>query len=88
MYNFLVHAHSGFRWILLLLLVGAIVMAAQGLSGNKSFSGSLKKWSLFAMAATHLQLIIGLILYFISPLVKWHSGTMGDPMLRFLQLNI
>ena len=38
MYPILVHLHSGFRWILLITLVLAIIQTAGKLSGNHSFT--------------------------------------------------
>lgn len=82
MYTGLVHAHSGLRWIVLVLLVLAVIKAAGGLSGNKSFDGA-RKLGLFALIATHVQFVIGLVLYFLSPKVQFVAETMGDSVLRF-----
>ena len=39
--------------------------------------------NLFAMISLHIQLLLGLILYFISPKVSFASGWMKDAALRF-----
>jgi len=83
MYNFLVHAHSGTRWIVLVLLILSIVKAFKGWFGNKEFTSSDKKSSLLALIFTHVQLILGLGLYFISPLVSFEPGAIKDPIYRF-----
>lgn len=79
MYNILVHAHSGLRYVVLLLLIAAIVDGYR-----RSQAGSQKnQLALFALIFTHLQLVLGLILYFISPKVQFAAGVMKDSVLRF-----
>lgn len=77
------HAHSGLRWLVLISLVLAIVNAITKSSGSKPFTNKDKKIALFALIFTHLQLVLGLILYFISPKVVFESGAMKDDVLRF-----
>jgi NADH:ubiquinone oxidoreductase subunit 2 (subunit N) len=64
--NILQHAHSGLRWIALLLLLITIIKAFSGMSGNKVFTAGDKKLALFTLITMHLQLVIGLSLYFIG----------------------
>ena len=78
MYNFLLGLHSGLRYIVLLLLAIAIIMAITALFGKKEYSATNRKINLFTMIATHTQLLTGLILYFFSPLVQY--GNMGEAM--------
>lgn len=61
MYNGLLHAHSGLRWVLLVLLIAAIAQAF----GNKNtrLTNENRKIPMFAMIFTHIQLLIGLVLY-------------------------
>lgn len=35
------------------------------------------------MIATHIQLLVGLFLYFVSPVVKFGSDTMKDSIIRY-----
>jgi membrane protein DedA with SNARE-associated domain len=77
----LVHAHSGLRWLVLGLLLYAIFNA---IGKNKSsYEKRDKMVNLFAMISLHIQLLLGLILYFISPKVSFASGWMKDAALRF-----
>ncbi len=78
MYNFLLGLHSGLRYIVLLLLVVAIVLAVTALFGKKDYTQTNRKINLFAMIATHTQLLAGLVLYFFSPLVQY--ANMGEAM--------
>ena len=78
MYNTLLGLHSGFRYIVLGLIVLALLLSIIGLFGKKNYTETNRKINLFAMIAAHTQLLIGLILYFFSPLVNY--GNMGEAM--------
>lgn len=86
MYNGLLHAHSGLRWVVLILLVAAIYNAFSKKRSGR-WTPKDKKITLFAMVFTHLQLVIGLVLYFISPKVVFSDQTMGDSVLRFFAVE-
>jgi len=71
--NGLAHAHSGLRWIALILIIYAIINAI--LSKNKGeYLKKDKMLNLFAMVSLHVQLLIGFVLYFISPKVSFSAG--------------
>ena len=86
MYNAFIHTHSGLRWIVLLLII-ACVIAAAGALGGKPLSASVKKLSFFALISTHVQTVIGLVLYFISPYVQFSSETMKNDQYRFYTME-
>ncbi|MGV3558349.1 cytochrome B [Larkinella arboricola] len=73
-YNILLHAHSGLRWIVLILLLAAIVTAFRKWQAHDEYTPGDNKLYLFALIATHTQFLIGLILYFISPKVPLGTG--------------
>jgi len=81
------HAHSGLRWVVLLLLIVAIVNALIKWRNGKDHTDGDRKIALFAMTFVHLQLILGLILYFISPAVQFNASTMSDKVLRFYSVE-
>ncbi|WKK80019.1 hypothetical protein [Marivirga arenosa] len=89
MYNILKHAHSGIAYLLLLALVIALVYNIIGWAGNKAFTKGNKIAALIGFISSHLQLLLGLILYFVSPLgVSNLSGeTMSDSMSRLYALE-
>jgi hypothetical protein len=87
MYNILVHAHSGLRWIVLLLIIYNVVNAMMALSSKRPFTASDTKKSLIGMTSFHLQIVVGLILYFISPKVQFSANTMSDSLLRFFTVE-
>ncbi len=67
MYNFLKEAHSGWAYLVLILLLVAGINALMGVSSKKAFASKDRKLALFALIATHIQLLIALFLYFLSP---------------------
>jgi hypothetical protein len=67
MYEFIQKFHSGWAYLAFLLLVVAVVNSLVGLFSKKEFTGKDRKIALFALASIHTQLLIGLIVYFVSP---------------------
>jgi hypothetical protein len=67
MYEFIQKFHSGLAYLVLFILVVAVINAVAGLVGKKEFTEKDRKIGLFALIFTHTQLLIGLILYFVSP---------------------
>ena len=87
MYTFIQKFHSGWAYLALLFLLIAIVNTIIGLSSKKEFTSTDRKIALFALIGVHVQLLIGLILYFISPLGKASLGQMSDSALRLTSLE-
>ncbi|WP_348799235.1 hypothetical protein [Flavobacterium adhaerens] len=87
MYTILQKAHSGWAYIALLVLVIAVVNAIIGFSSKKEFIAKDRKIALFGLIATHIQLLFGLILYFVSPLGLSSLGQMSDKALRLTSLE-
>jgi hypothetical protein len=81
--NALLHFHSGWRWIVLILLVYSVFNAFSKWRFAKDYSGFDRMINLFTMISFHVQFLVGLILYFWSPKVQFVSGVMKEPMLRF-----
>lgn len=79
MYTGLLHLHSGLRYVVLILVLLSILQAVT--AGNKPYTPTNKKVNLFALISAHLQLVIGLVLYFISPNVDFSK--MSDPAYRY-----
>lgn len=89
MFNILTRAHSGLRWVVLGLLVYAIVNALMK-KGKGEYVKKDKLINLFAMISLHTQLLIGLILYFISPKVNFSQAFIKSPVaaqFRFFSLE-
>lgn len=69
-YEILRSAHSGWRYLVFILLVIAVIQALAGWLGKKSYTDSNRKLNVFTLISAHIQLVLGIILYFMSPLVK------------------
>ena len=83
MYTGLLHTHSLLRYFILIALVVVIVKAVIGLIQNQPYGKWDNKFSLYLFIFTHMQLLAGLILYFVSPFVKFGSNTMSDKVTRY-----
>lgn len=87
MYDFIQKIHSGWAYLALLLLVIAVINSFMGMGSKREFTSKDRKIALFGLIATHIQLVVGLILYFVSPLGKASLGNMGDAALRLTSLE-
>lgn len=65
MESILKHAHSGMRWLALGLLVYAIVNALMK-KKNGTYTDKDKLVSVLTLSFIHLQVVIGLVLYFMQ----------------------
>jgi uncharacterized membrane protein len=70
MYQILKSAHSSWRYLVLILLVVALIQALAGWLGKKPYTEGNRKINLFTLIFMHIQILIGLVLYFLSPLVE------------------
>jgi hypothetical protein len=71
MYPTVLALHSLVRWFVLISLLFAIVLAYNGWFSKKSFSSfdnGVRHWT---TTIAHIQLVFGLWLYFISPVVDY-----------------
>lgn len=82
MYFFLQKFHSGWAYLALILLVFAVANAFFGLNAKRIFTAKDRKIALFALIATHIQLLVGLVLYFLSPLGFAALSQMANGILR------
>ncbi|MCP1996283.1 hypothetical protein [Flavobacterium sp. HSC-61S13] len=87
MYNIIKQAHSGIAYLALILLAVAAISAIIGYASKREFKESDRKIALFALIFTHIQLVLGLILYFVSPMVVSLGSAMKDPMMRLYALE-
>ncbi|MBS3737806.1 hypothetical protein [Mesohalobacter halotolerans] len=87
MYTAIQHLHSYWAYLVLLIVVLATFNAIIKSAGKKPFVAHDFRISLFALIVMHLQLLIGLVLYFVSPYFSAFSevgmgGVMKDETLR------
>ncbi len=80
--NGLTAAHSGMRWIVLILIIAAIFNAIAAKKSGK-YEKKDKMLNLFAMVFLHIQLLVGIVLYFMSTKVTFFEGWMKEAIPRF-----
>lgn len=78
----LIAAHSGMRWIVLILILAAIFNAIAAKRSGK-YEKKDKMLNLFAMVFLHIQLLLGIVLYFMSDKVTFAAGWMKNAITRF-----
>ncbi len=89
MYNGLLGLHSLLRWALIIFLIINIIRV--NVEADEDFDEVDKKWSLRLLITTHINLLVGIYLYFFGkfglPRLKEDNFTMKDvmriPGLRF-----
>ena len=84
MYEILKSAHSGWRYLVFVLLIIAVIQALSGWFGKKAYTEGNRKLNVFTLISAHIQLVLGLVLYFLSPLTK---GPMGDSLYRYWKVE-
>ena len=87
LYTILQKAHSGWAYLALLMLVVVVANALIGLFSIKEFTAKDRKIALFGLIATHVQLLIGMVLYFVSPVGFSALGEMANKTLRLTALE-
>ena len=71
MYAFILAVHNILRWIVLILLVLALVRAFWGWFGKREWTSTDRRVGMFYSVSLDVQLLLGLILYFVlSPITK------------------
>lgn len=91
MYTGLKHLHSFLPYLLLTVLVLALVKSFIAYRTNQAHTDAHRKNGLIVLILAHIQLLIGLALYFISPKSVTALTDMGaamkDPTLRLYVLE-
>ncbi len=79
MHPALLHTHNALRWVILVAGVLTLLKAWQGRTGGRDYAAARRAGVVF-MASLHLQLLLGLLLFVVSPLVKHAMGDMAATM--------
>jgi NADH:ubiquinone oxidoreductase subunit 2 (subunit N) len=90
MYSTIQSLHSTLAYIAVGVLVLAVINAIYGLLNKKLFTAKDLRLSLFALIFSHIQLLIGFVLYFISEKgfkAFEIEGAMKNPELRLTMLE-
>lgn len=83
MFDLLVLTHSTLRYFILVFLLILLYRSFQGWQKKSAFTAMDDKVSLWLFILTHSQLLLGLILYFISPLVIFSGASMKNAVARY-----
>jgi len=80
MYDTLKTLHSYWAYVVILMLVVAIIKTIMGKLSNKEYQAKDLRINLFTLIVSHIQLFIGLVLYFVSPMFDMWSSMGGEVM--------
>jgi succinate dehydrogenase hydrophobic anchor subunit len=87
MYNALLVLHSIDRWVIIVLALVVIFRAIAVRPAAGAGPGRKDRWELFLMIAADVQLLIGVLLYFVTPWVATFleapGAAMGNAVTRF-----
>lgn len=88
LYTVTLFLHSWNRWLILIAGILVIASAMKGLTSKSDYSIFQKRWSLIFLSSLHLQLLVGLLMYFfLSPITALalndFGAAMKDSALRF-----
>jgi len=77
MYTTIQFLHSYWAYLVLLIVLLATFNALAGFFSKREYGAKDFRISLFALIVTHIQFLIGLILYFVSPLGLQNISNVG-----------
>jgi hypothetical protein len=77
-YEILQNFHSGWAYLTLLMGVLFVLMVGYFAFSKKARTAGITKLSFFATLTFHIQLLVGVVLYFVSPYAQFTENTMKD----------
>jgi len=83
MHSLLLLTHSVFRYFVLIFLILFVVRSLMGWMNKSSFNKLDDKLGLWLFMVTHTQLVLGIVLYFVSPAVVFSGESMKDATARY-----
>lgn len=91
MYQFILLTHSWLRWVVVIVAVVAAGKALAGWLGKRDWTGLDDRLGLVLTITLDVQFLVGLILYFVSPLVQStfqdFGAAMANGVLRFFSME-
>jgi hypothetical protein len=82
-YSMLLYAHSYYRYVVFALLIAVLVASLAGWLGKRPFTNWDNRFSLYFFISVHTMLLLGLVLYFVSPKVHFGGLDMKDGLSRY-----
>jgi uncharacterized membrane protein len=83
MHSILLMVHSLVRYFVLIFILLVIVRSLMGWLNKSEFTKRDDQLSLWLFMFTHTQLLLGIILFFVSPIVIFSKASMADPVARY-----
>ncbi len=74
MYTAVQHLHSYWAYLVIALIIIAVINSLVGWIGKRAYLARDLRISLFTLIVTHIQILIGIILFFVSPMVGWFNS--------------
>lgn len=92
MYEAIQIVHSYWAYLVVLVVTLATFNALIGFFTKREYAPKDFRISLFALIVTHIQLLIGIVIFFVSPTIMWFKDVpvkdiMGDPLLRLYNVE-
>jgi hypothetical protein len=80
------HLHSLLRWVALIVILVALAQSFKGMTRRLDYTAKHNRWSLITLIVFHLQLVLGLALYFLR---GWYNqlGEMSNAVARYWSLE-
>jgi NADH:ubiquinone oxidoreductase subunit 6 (subunit J) len=83
-YEILKDAHSAWRYVVIILLLIAFLTALTSYISKKEYTEGNKRLNVFALISTHIQLLLGLFLYFMN---DWYKVDSSDAVNRYWKME-
>ncbi|WP_232324645.1 cytochrome B [Pedobacter cryoconitis] len=83
-YEILKSAHSGWRYLVIILLLVAFINALMGYVGKKPYTEGNRKLNVFALISAHIQFVLGLVIYFMH---DWYKGDSSVAIQRYWKME-
>lgn len=87
MYTGFLHAHSGLRYITIILILALIIQSFLGWKRQRKYHNAHQFLASTTVVILHLQLVLGIALYLISSKVMFDAVMMKNTLLRFFTLE-
>lgn len=87
LYQILQHFHSGWAYLTVLMGLLFVVLVSYFAFSDRERTVGITKLGFFTTLTFHIQLLVGIVLYFVSPYAKWTEHTMSDATNRFYAME-
>lgn len=80
MYTTIQFIHSYWAYLVVIMLIITSINALIGFFSKKEYGATDFRLALFTLIVSHIQLLIGIVLYFVAPWFDSFQGGMGEVM--------